>query len=54
MVIPTVTELPRALEPTTADPFIGRPRRPPDDARVSDASRAAANTAAPKEPRHDE
>jgi hypothetical protein len=55
MVIPTVTELRRALEPTTADPFIRRPFRHPDDARTSESSRADASTTTTlKEPRHDE
>jgi hypothetical protein len=30
MVTPTVTEVPRRLEPTTTDPFIRRPERSPD------------------------
>jgi hypothetical protein len=54
MVTPNVTEVPRALEPTTADPFIGRPDRPPADARDSDASQADTHTHTSKEPRHDE
>ena len=53
MVTPTVTELPRELEPTTADPFLGRPQRPPEDARSS-ASSTDAHTTTSKEPRHDE
>ena len=54
MVTPTVTELPRELEPTTADPFLGRPQRPPEDARSCASSTADADTTSSKEPRHDE
>jgi hypothetical protein len=53
MVTPTVTELPRKLEPTTADPFLGRPQPPPKDARSS-ASSTDAPTTTYKEPGHDE
>jgi hypothetical protein len=53
MVTPTVTELPRALEPTTADPFIGRLERAPADARASEPL-ATDTTTTTEERRHDE